>query len=144
MASRDMFLDALTIAPARSVAPVPAAAPPVNRNRFAGACHICGRAIAAGEGSLVKLSGNWKVQCVDATQCAYANAPAPVDAPVVIPEKPAPVAVSNQAALDRPDFAAEIDAMVADMVARGDVVLDLATDTYRMPHARRFRFGYSE
>lgn len=41
----------------------------------------------------------------------------------------------------RPDFADDIDRIVQELVAAGDVVYDKATDTYRAPHCKRFKFG---
>jgi hypothetical protein len=41
----------------------------------------------------------------------------------------------------RPDFADDIDARVAALVAAGDVVFDAEADAYRAPRWQRYRFG---
>ena len=41
----------------------------------------------------------------------------------------------------RPDFADDIDRIVAQLVADGLVVFDQATDSYRRPNVRRWRFA---
>lgn len=56
----------------------------------------------------------------------------PPDAhPPPLPEKPKSA---------RPDFADDIDRLVADLVRAGDVVYEVSTDQYRRPHCRRWRF----
>lgn len=75
------------------------------------------------------------------------------DAPTVagIPtyKPPAPTAATptpimqptvNSAAA-RPDIADDIDQIVRELVAAGNVVFDAETDTYRAPHCRTFKFG---
>lgn len=170
MATRDMFLDALAMpvrnasrpsavgAPAaKSPPPAPSAPPAAIKpqatgagtakrltNKFAGNCHLCGRPVAAFAGVLVKIGDQWRVECADATQCAFASA-APADVPVVIPPKPDRPAISVVGPLykpgTRPSFADDIDRIVADMVAAGDVVFDPELDAYRRPHCRRFKFS---
>lgn len=39
----------------------------------------------------------------------------------------------------RPDFADDIDRIVRELVAAGDVVFDATLDAYRRPHWRRWR-----
>lgn len=41
----------------------------------------------------------------------------------------------------RPSYADDIDRIVAELVADGRVVFDQATDSYRRPHVRRWRFA---
>lgn len=53
-----------------------------------------------------------------------------------------PVALTSEAPRgERPAFADDIDQLVLDMVAKGDVVMDVDADAYRAPHCRRFRFA---
>jgi hypothetical protein len=37
----------------------------VNTNRYPGTCHVCSQPVPAGQGSLVRLSSGYKVQCSD-------------------------------------------------------------------------------
>lgn len=64
----------------------------------------------------------------------------PVRPVVTAPVNPVPT-VQPRGAVARPSFADAIDAMVSELVAKGDVVFDAETDAYRAPHYRRFRFG---
>lgn len=91
MTTRDIFLDALTIAPAQQNAPRRSIRP---------------------------------------------QSPPPPDAPVstAITEPPQDVAPSI-----RPDYADDIDRIVCELVAAGDVVFDATLDAYRRPHCRRWR-----
>jgi hypothetical protein len=45
---------------------------------------------------------------------------------------------------ERPDWAGDIDRIVATMVADGDVVLDTETNDYRLPRKRHWRFAEQE
>ena len=83
-----------------------------------------------------------------------ARSPVPVAPPAASPppRPPAPPPTSNQATLNsnqgalkagRPDFADDIDRIVGELVAAGDVVWDASIDAYRKPHCRRFRFEQS-
>ena len=78
-----------------------------------------------------------------------ARSPIPVAPPAASPTPPPPppkqtALNSNQGALKaRPDFADDIDRIVGELVAAGDVVWDASIDAYRKPHCRRFRFEQS-
>ena len=65
--------------------------------------------------------------------------PSPPDAPPVKAAVPAPA--PSRA---RPDYADDIDRIVRELVAAGDVVLDSTLDAYRRPHCRRWRFTSGE
>lgn len=60
--------------------------------------------------------------------------------PVAPPRPPVPLQPPEAKTHQRPPYAAEIDALVAEMVADGLVTLDLETDTYRSTRRRAWRF----
>jgi hypothetical protein len=63
--------------------------------------------------------------------------PTPPPAPPAVTATPAPVTTAPA----RPDYADDIDRIVRELVAAGDIVWDAALGAYRKQHCRRFRFS---
>lgn len=114
----DMFLDALTATPSKSVArPVTHTAP---------SAHIIRD---------LKL---------ERTEREIVRQPPPIahhQTRIIRPLQASPVASNPEA---RPDYADEIDAMVRALETAGDIVFDGEAQAYRRPHYRRYRFTMGE
>ena len=115
---RNMFLDALSVAPTRAAPPRMPPPPPPRP---------------------VKLGGNGNGDKPEAPKPAPHPAPDPLDIPDELKRKPRFESLADQTAT-RPSYADDIDRIVADLVASGAIVFDKETDSYRAPHYRAYRF----
>lgn len=109
---RNMFLDALSVAPVRADPPRMPPPPPPRP---------------------VKLGGNG-----DKPETPK-PAPDPLDIPEELKRKPRAEPPADQTAA-RPSYADDIDRLVAELVASGAIVFDKEADSYRAPHYRAYRF----